>query len=367
MTSNVTAPIADPESRETGRQPVRSVCFVSETGRRERPVLDGSVRYRCFHMAQELAGRGIHASVVAAADFHAAPHASYDAYVFHRPNVARQNFARSIDTLRRAGRRMAADYDDLIFGDADVALESSAARNGTLDEQGAIRAFAVNLEALRHFESVTTSTAPLAERARAEHPAANVAVTPNFLPAALVDMHRTIGTPTRPRPATRIGYFAGTKSHDHDLPIVQEVLHRVLSERPDMQLLILGPVKVPFGLASLPNVLVTDVVDYAHLPFAMTRCSTVIAPLETTRFNDCKSRVKFLESTLAGCRLVATPIPDMAELGDLLTTARGPDDWYEALSAPLKGETLSAARERALSSLDPNPSVETLLAMLEDR
>ncbi|TKV41702.1 hypothetical protein A0U87_04070 [Sphingobium sp. MP9-4] len=65
----------------------------------------------------------------------------------------------------------------------------------------------------------------------------------------------------------------------------------------------------------------------------MAMCSTVIAPLEMSAFNACKSRVKFLEAALSGCRLVATPIPDMQVIGSThLTLANNCDDWYEALS-----------------------------------
>lgn len=355
---------SEPTTSSGGGVP-RSVCFVSETGRRERPLLDGSVRYRCYHMAQELTKRGIIASVVAASDFHAMPHANYDAYVFHRPNAARPNFTRTIATLRKLGRVTVADYDDLIFGDADVALESSAARNGTLDEVAVVRAFSSNLDGLRNFDRVTASTPPLAQWARHYHPDAMVTVSPNFLPTALIQMHRALGTPTRPRPATTIGYFAGTRSHDHDLPIVQEVLHRVLSEQPDRQLLVVGPVKMPVGLAALPNVLVSDVVAYEHLPFAMTRCATVIAPLEDSRFNNCKSRVKYLEAMLAGCRLVASPIDDMTRLGEGVTLARSQDDWYDALSVPPTEGAGTGATGRGLDSFDPAPSVNALLAMLK--
>jgi glycosyltransferase involved in cell wall biosynthesis len=340
----------------------KSVCFISETGRHERPILDGSVRYRCYHLASELKELGYLVGVCSATEFYNAPHTDYDVYVFHRPNAARTNFAKTLNLLRRSGRTLIADYDDLIFGDAHVALESSAAKNGTQTIPKILKAFAFNLEALAQFDVVTTSTEPLSRWARQYHPGARVHVVPNVIPSWMVSLHAELGTPWRTRPASTIGYFAGTKSHDHDFPIVQEVLHRILSEDRHRQLLIVGPVAVPSGLASLPNVLSCNVVSYSRLPALMTKCSTVIAPLEESSFNECKSRVKFLEAALAGCHLVATPIPDMQELeGKGLSLARSADDWYQCLSKPVAGESLDAAKKAAFSSLSSRDSVAAFM------
>lgn len=159
-----------------------SVCFVSRTGRVERPILDPSVRYRCYHPAEVLAAGGDIASIRSAAQFYADPNLDYDVYVFHRPNRARANFMPVVQHLRRAGKTLVADYDDLIFGDADTALESSAAKNGTLTPERAVAAFSSNLAGLLEFDKVSVSTEPLAAQARNANPAAEVHVTPNFIP-----------------------------------------------------------------------------------------------------------------------------------------------------------------------------------------
>ncbi|MGV0879738.1 glycosyltransferase [Martelella sp. FLE1502] len=114
---------------------------------------------------------------------------------------------------------------------------------------------------------------------------------------------------------------------------MEDVLYRVLSERPDVGLYVVGPVSVPSALASLPNVKTAAAVDYWRLPALMSICSKVIAPLEESAFNECKSRVKFLEAALSGCHLLASDIPDMAAIGEEnLTLARSKDEWYEALT-----------------------------------
>ncbi|WP_338765916.1 glycosyltransferase [Massilia sp. METH4] len=339
----------------------RSICFVSETRHATRPILDPSVRYRCYHPAEKLAAEGHWCTVKSASQFFEMPSLGHDVYVFHRPNMARDNFAQILQALRRQGATLIADYDDLIFGTAEIALISSAVKNGTLSEERAIEAFAGNLAGLRQFDKVTTSTAPLAERVREFNPGAQVEVVPNFLPESIVGPHAELRTPFIRRPPTSIGYFSGTRSHDKDFPIVGAVLHRVLSENPDFNLLIVGPVQVPRGLASLPNVTTAPATSFLRLPSLMSMCATVIAPLETTAFNACKSRVKFLEAAIGGCRLIATPIPDMAAVGDAhITLVSTTDAWYEALSAPLDAEARSALVQRNLAFLGANDGIDGL-------
>lgn len=320
----------------------QSVCFVSETGRVDRPVQDPSVRYRCFHPAEALAADGHIATVYSAQRFLEEPSFDYDVYVFHRPNAARPGLHRVLDALERRGAVLVADHDDLVFGPDGHALDSSAVRNGTLSREKALSAFRSNTEALLRFAKVTTSTVPLAEEVRAINPGAEVAVCVNEVPPSVEDIHLAARTPWRRRPPSRIGYFSGTRSHLHDFALVHSILYRVLMEDPRRSLLVVGPVDVPDHLLELPSVERHTAVDFMKLPSLMAGCDTVIAPLEATRFNRCKSRVKFLEAALSGCRLVATPIPDMEAVGpDRLVLARSADDWYEALSA----EPDVAARE----------------------
>ncbi|RBP88229.1 glycosyltransferase involved in cell wall biosynthesis [Rhodobacter sp. 140A] len=331
----------------------RSICFVSETGRVEDPLQDPSVRYRCYHPAEALVAEGHDCTVVAAATFYENPLLKHDIYVFHRPNMARANFAPVLAGLRKLGATLIADYDDLIFGDEELALVSSAVKNGTLTEEKAIVAFKSNLAGLRQFDKVTVSTEPLAARAREFNPDAEVCCAPNVIPESILSIQRANRTPFLKRSATNIGYFAGTRSHDKDFPIVEAALHRVLCENPHFNLLVVGPVVMPRSLAALPNVNTAPVVNFLRLPSLMSMCSSVIAPLEASKFNDCKSRVKFLEAAIGGCRLIASPIPDMQAIGeDRLTLATSTDDWYEALSAPLAPEARIELAKRNFAFLE---------------
>lgn len=342
----------------------KSICFVSETGRSNTPLEDPSVRYRCYHPAETLLAEGHDCTVTSAARFFNNPSLRHDIYVFHRPNIARANFTRILDALRKLGALLIADYDDLVFGDGDLALVSSAVKNGTLSEEKAINAFHSNLLGLRQFDKVTVSTAPLAERAREFNPDADVRQAANFIPRSILSIHKHKQTPFLKRSATRIGYFAGTRSHDKDFPVVEAALHRVLCENPRFTLLVVGPVTLPRSITSLSNVNTTSAVNYMRLPALMSVCATVIAPLEDSAFNLCKSRVKFLEAALSGCRLIASPIPDMRVIGRrCISFAEKTDDWYEALSAPPDSNTRTKLARRNFDLLENALSLDVFKEM----
>ena len=262
------------------------------------------------------------------------PSFDFDLYVFHRPTLGVPRFRAVLDSLQRAGKRLVADYDDLIFGSAELALQSSIVKNGHRSEADVVALFARNLEALRSFDVVTTSTEPLATRALEYHPAATVAVVPNTMSRRVLSLYDLLGSRTARRTREMIGYFSGTRSHDHDFPIAEEAVLTFLDEYPAMKFLVVGPVKLSERVSDHPQVLRHDVVDYWHLFEVMSYCHTSIAPLEETSFNSCKSNVKFLEASVVGCRLVASPIPDMVrmeELGCAITLPRSAQEWVGAL------------------------------------
>jgi glycosyltransferase involved in cell wall biosynthesis len=235
--------------------------------------------------------------------------------------------------LRRSGKRLLADYDDLIFGTTEEALSYSAFKSGLRSKKQVAGMFSANLQALLQFDLFTTSTEPLKQQVMRFNPGVCCEVIPNGVPDSIFAIAEDNKICLASRPPNVVGYFAGTKTHDKDFPIAAEGILRFLETDPKGRFLVVGPVSLPNSLTDHPRVVQHGLVDYLGLPKLMQQCSTVIAPLEQTIFNVCKSRVKFLEACLAGCRLVATPIPDMravaSEWADLPQTR---DEWVAALA-----------------------------------
>jgi hypothetical protein len=271
--------------------------------------------------------------------------------------------------LRRLGKRLLADYDDLIFGTAEEALTYSTFKTGLRSEKQVAAMFGANLLALLQFDLLTTSTGPLKQQVMRFNPSGYCEVIPNGLPDSIFAIAEEYEFYLASRPSNVVGYFAGTKTHDKDFPVAEEGILRFLETDPAGRLLVVGPVSLPNPLTGHPRVVQHGLVDYPRLPKIMQQCSTVIAPLEQTIFNACKSRVKFLEACLAGCRLIATPIPDMRAAAshgaDLPQTQ---DEWVAAVAHQcdeVVRSSLAAERFRYLKEqCHAARSADSLLSLL---
>ncbi|WP_262027450.1 glycosyltransferase [Microvirga sp. Mcv34] len=271
--------------------------------------------------------------MVSLTDFLENPCFAYDVYVFHRPSADVCGFQSSLEDLRRLGKRLLADYDDLIFGTDEEALSYSTFRSGLRSKKQVTAMFSANLLALLEFDLFSTSTDPLKQQVMRFKPSGRCETIPNAVPASIISIAEENAFFLAPRSSNTVGYFAGTKTHDKDLPVAEEGVLSFLENDRTGRFLVVGPVSLPATLTDHPRVVQHGLVDYLYLPKLMQQCSTVVAPLEQTSFNDCKSRVKFLEASLAGCRLVATPIPDIRAVAshsaDLPQTR---DEWVAALA-----------------------------------
>jgi len=314
-----------------------SVCFVSITSDQVRPILDASTRYRCFHVAEQLVADGHRCCVQTAWEFVARRTWDYDVYVFHRPTGTLPGLASAIKELKRRGKRVIADYDDLIFGDADTAEVSSIVKNGMLSLEAAVATFDDNAQTLRLFDDVTTSTHPLAARVLECNNHCRVRVVPNAIPDTMFALSDRLRLAESTRPSRHIGYFCGTATHKLDFPVLHKAIMRVLDEHQDSRLIVVGPIDLHEDLQNHPRCLRESHVRYQYLPSLMSRCRVCVAPLEDTVFNNCKSRVKFLEAGMAGCHLVASPIDDMRRVSDAwISLPKSAGDWHAAVSAALE-------------------------------
>lgn len=287
------------------------ILYITNTSR-TRPILDPSARYRCYHTAEVLRSQGIYTSVTTLAQFIKNPlPLDFDMYIFHRPGVAA---IKNIRKLKFHRKTVIADYDDLIFGNEEIALKSSLFINTNHDAEEVIDIFNRNLMALREFNIFTCSTEYLAEEIKAQCENANVFVIHNFLPPSI--MKKTADCLKKKKDMNQIVYCCGTQSHNKDFKIVEEAIIRCLKKDSTLRLFLIGPLQISEELNRLSNVYFHSAVDYWDLFEIMSNSAFAIAPLENSVFNSCKSNVKFLESAATGITLLASPIPDMVRVKD---------------------------------------------------
>lgn len=313
-----------------------SILFISNTSRHARPYYDPSARYRCFNVAQSLSFENYPTSCVSQAVFQKNPASfkAYDYYVFHRPALTPEfaEFSLSIST-----DRLIADFDDLNFS-VQHADQTPAVRTRNENVSTVSKSLAKIAGAASLFTQFSSSTVPLtAHISRLFNPENNLVIPNGIDPtfAGVCQLARE-AFPVSKRPYT-YAYFPGTASHNPDLQMIEGAIKQALHKDSSANVLIAGPVKIPDSLEVFAHrIHKADYVAFHELPVLMAKSKFVLAPLENTEFNQCKSGLKFFEAALVGCTVVGTPIPDIDRFeSSLLRKCNTQDEWTDALIAPI--------------------------------
>lgn len=142
-------------------------------------------------------------------------------------------------------------------------------------------------------DMITTTTDYLANKLRAFN--SNVVVLPNYMDMERWDvpkLHNTSDT-------IRIGWL-GSVTHLKDLELVVEPLRRICLEYPNVQLVMIGDLRVQQLLQGLPvEVMLGVPFDVYPTRLSGLRLDIGLAPLRPTEFNRCKSNIKWLEYSIA--------------------------------------------------------------------
>lgn len=341
------------------------ILFVSTTGRLKRPYFDPSVRYRCFNIAEELSKKGHYVKVATSDSFINEDLSNFDIYVFHRPPYGAK-FIKKIDELNKSGKKLVADFDDLTF-DVENALNSSAYVSGMVSEAEALNIFSRNAAALSVFTNFTVSTVSLAKRLLELSPKANVEVVHNSLTEKFKSICQQIHNNEKlERVSGRVGYFSGTKSHDKDIEYISDALINVIGESSSRELFFVGPVSVPSAVKECCSVVRNSLVGYHEMIKLLFTCEVVIAPLEATFFNNCKSSLKYFESAYAGCNVVASPVSDYLRFESKnLYLASNISEWEQSLERALVEYKEQSMQER-ISDAEQQASIHTALSVWEE-
>ena len=157
----------------------------------------------------------------------------------------------------------------------------------------------------------------------------------------------------------RIGYAAGTRTHQRDFQTAAGAIAQVLTEHPECRLVLFrsnASQEPMFDLSEYAafahlqgQIEWRDVVKLRELPNEIARFDINIAPLELGNpFVDAKSELKFFEAALVGVPTVASPTTPMKSAirdGETGYLAETEADWH-----------------RALTNLIENPLVRTTVA-----
>jgi O-antigen biosynthesis protein len=182
----------------------------------------------------------------------------------------------------------------------------------------------------------------------------------------------------------RLGYAAGSRTHQKDFARIAEPVARILREFPNTRLVLFVhpndrlPVMDPAEFSELAGLEAQfewrDLVEFARLPEELGRFDINLAPLEIGNpFCEAKSELKYFEAALVDLCTVASPTGpfrravEHGRTGFLATTA---EEWYETLrllvdDAALRARVARAAYLDVLWPFGPERRAEAVASLLD--
>jgi len=319
-------------------------------------VLHGGVgdayRYRCLHLAEQLALLGVACRVIRFRPGEARPVPVADLVVVHR--VPLDGFLHGqLARLRARGATILADVDDLVF---DVGEGRRFARATGLPgwQRGLFLADVRGIRrAIRCVDGVLVASADLAERV-------GKAGGRGWLHrnACSREMLEVAGsTAGRRRPGrVVVGYASGTPTHERDFAPLRPILARLLAARAEVELVLAGHVARGDWSGVGARVRSVPFVSWQEHFETLAGFDVNLAPLELGRpFCEAKSEVKYVEAALVGAPTVASPIRAFREAirhGDNGFLAAAESDWERVLGElAASPERRAAAGERARAAV----------------
>jgi glycosyltransferase involved in cell wall biosynthesis len=319
------------------RRQVRRVLFV--VGIEGAPL-----RYRARLPAEALEALGVHTDV----RHYRHPDISRlgdeaDAVVVYRVPATFQ-INHFIAGVQRRGTPVLFDVDDLIF-DPEIRAEIPALKILPPDEA------ALWLEGIMRYRTTMEqcdgfigSTEMLCRQAEA------VTGLPAYrFPNGVGDLLARLSDEALRRPRTpgplRIGYLSGTNTHDHDWRYVEPAVGAVLARHLEAELWLVGLVEPTDALDRYADrIRRFPLLSWHELPGMLRDIDVNLAPLEpSSRFNEAKSAIKWLEAALTATPTVASPTEPFREAvedGVSGLLALDGTAWRDSLEALLSDDLL---------------------------
>ena len=293
---------------------------------------------------------------------------SYDRYVFHRP-IMTPNIVDFLSDNYKSNK-IIADFDDLNFR-VEYAADTPAVQCRGEEVVKVRKSLSQIAGAAGCFDQFSSSTVPLSDHVKIKFSPNNSQVIYNAVDPGFAGICSQVYEALKGKKRQyKFAYFPGTASHNPDLAMIENALAQALQDDSKAKLLLAGPIAIPKRLQPYSaQIRKVDYVSFHELPKLMATAEAVLAPLVDNAFSDCKSGLKFFEAALVGCRVIASPIPDIDKFeSPLLIKCRSEMQWYEAfsmsglgMSQSVLNDAVNAVKEQTCISIQAKSWVNGFL------
>lgn len=339
-------------------------------------ITGAPLRYRAWLPAEALELLGVSSDVVHYRDPELPRLAALaDAVVFYRVPATVQLLS-LLDEIRERSPAVPLiyDIDDLVFddtlGDQVRGLAALPRAEIELWWEG-VRRYRTMLEACDAYIGSTEQLCARAEEV-AGIPAHRWRNGVGLLLAQASDA--AVVAPRTPGPV-RLGYFSGTRTHDHDWAGIEPAVLEVLNHHPEVELWLGGHLTPTPALSTVAGrVRRLPFLPWDRLPAVLRDVDVNLAPLELgSQFNEAKSAIKWLEAALVATPSVASatqPFRESVVDGETGFLARSTQEWVTVLDRlvddiALRRRVGERARRAVLLETSPHLQGRRYLDILE--
>jgi glycosyltransferase involved in cell wall biosynthesis len=151
-------------------------------------------------------------------------------------------------------------------------------------------------------------------------------------------------------PAPRLGYTGAL-----DDRVDAELLLRVAGDHPGGSVVVIGPVadtRAARVLRAAPNVHLLGARPHAAMPAYLSGLDAALLPYRSTPVTDVVFPVKALEYLAAGLPCVASGLPELRELGDVIAVAPDPASFRAAVGEAVVGRGVGTVEARRAAAAE---------------
>lgn len=319
------------------------------------------VLYRCKRYSEGALRAGWEPLCVTVAELDAEAVRRAAVVVFWRCTWS-EHISRMVSIAREFGAKVVFDIDDLMFCPEFASLDVIDGIRTIGITEDVVREMYVKIQQLMLASDwCTCATRELAFHLRKYQKC--VHILPNGFDEASLRLSRLVVRERRQQAAdglVRLGYAAGTRTHQRDFKAAAGALVRVLRERPQTRLVLFRDPTYQTGLILIEEfpelqdfrdqIEWRDMVPLVDLPRELARFDINLAPLEIGNpFCEAKSELKYFEAALVEVPTVASPTGPFrrAISPSAGILAESEEEWYSALLTLVDDPGLRARLGRA--------------------
>jgi len=251
-----------------------------------------------------------------------------------------------LELAELVGAEVLYDIDDPLF-DKDGCFSNKNLDTLTKEEKSsALNSVKYYKQAILKFNKIFVSTPGLKQLAH-ENGAKNVLIWRNAIDKQTLQAAKYALKNRREHDGIiRVFYGSGSRAHDKDFEIVEDVLINLLKDMPQIHLAITGYTKLTNKLSKFENRL--RVLPYSCSEVYLTEIASsdlTIIPLLQNRFNYAKSAIRYMESSIVHVPVIASKTGDFINIikdGVNGFLAGNEEEWDSKLRALINSEELRA-------------------------